>query len=233
MDQTNNPAPPVRVSPQLVGGLILAGLGLLFTLDNLHILSARAVLRYWPAALVLLGISQFLQARSTAGIVRGSIWILIGAFLLGERLHLVSSVWRLWPLLLIVVGGYIAFQSFAGNVAPLSADAASRLSAIAILGGVDRRVASRTFAGGELTAFMGGGKVDLREAALGGPEAILNITAIMGGFEIKVPEAWSVIVEVLPFMGGYDDKTRHPADPSAPRLRIRGFVMMGGVEIRN
>ena len=56
---------------------------------------------------------------------------------------------------------------------------------------------------------------------------------MMGGFEIRVPETWNVIVELIPFMGGYEDKTRHPADPSAPRLRVRGFVMMGGVEIKN
>jgi hypothetical protein len=55
----------------------------------------------------------------------------------------------------------------------------------------------------------------------------------MGGFEIKVPETWNVIVDIVPFMGGYEDKTRHPSDPAAPRLRIRGFVMMGGVEIRS
>jgi hypothetical protein len=55
----------------------------------------------------------------------------------------------------------------------------------------------------------------------------------MGGFEIRVPEPWNVSVEIVPFMGGYEDKTAHPTDPSAPLLRIRGFVMMGGVEIRN
>ena len=77
-------------------------------------------------------------------------------------------------------------------------------------------------------------KIDLRESTVpAGSEAIIDVTTIMGGFEIRVPEAWNVIIEVIPFMGGYEDKTRHPADPSAPRLRIRGFVMMGGVEIKN
>jgi hypothetical protein len=55
----------------------------------------------------------------------------------------------------------------------------------------------------------------------------------MGGFEIVTPETWHVVVDVVPLMGGYEDKTRHPADPSAPRLRLRGFVMMGGLEVRN
>jgi hypothetical protein len=73
----------------------------------------------------------------------------------------------------------------------------------------------------------------LREATLApGTEALVDVTTMMGGFEIKVPETWNVIVEIVPFMGGYEDKTRHPTDPAAPRLRVRGFVMMGGVEIR-
>jgi hypothetical protein len=33
-------------------------------------------------------------------------------------------------------------------------------------------------------------------------------------------------------MGGFDDKTRPPADPSK-RLVLRGFVIMGGVEVKN
>ena len=55
----------------------------------------------------------------------------------------------------------------------------------------------------------------------------------MGGFEIIVPETWSVILEVTPFMGGIEDNTRTPASPTAPRLVLRGFVMMSGVEIKN
>jgi hypothetical protein len=80
---------------------------------------------------------------------------------------------------------------------------------------------------------MGGGKLDLREATLPpGTEALMDVTTVMGGFEIKVPETWNVIVDIIPFMGGYEDKTRHPTDPAAPLLRVRGFVMMGGVELR-
>jgi hypothetical protein len=34
-------------------------------------------------------------------------------------------------------------------------------------------------------------------------------------------------------MGGADDRTRLPANTDAPRLVLTGFVMMGGVEIKN
>lgn len=223
----------VRITGQLIAGLVLAGLGILFTLDNLHIVPARQVLRYWPVVLVLVGVSQILQARSIGRMVAGSIWLVLGALLLGERLNLLSNGLRFWPLILVGVGMYVVYQSFnRKEVKP--GDPSDRPSAIAILGAVDRRVTSTMFQGADVTAFMGGGKIDLREATVApGAEAVMDVTTIMGGFEIKVPETWNVIVDVVPFMGGYEDKTRHPADPSAPRLRIRGFVMMGGVEIKN
>jgi predicted membrane protein len=223
----------IRISGQLVAGLFLAGLGVLFTLDNLHLVHAREVLRYWPAILLVVGVSQVLQARSTASMIGGSIWILFGGILLGNRLNLFSSAIRFWPLILVGIGVYVVWQSMnRREVRP--GDGADRVSAVAVLGGVDRRVTSTSFQGADITAFMGGGKLDLREAvAPPGTEAVVDVTAMMGGFEIRVPETWNVVVELIPFMGGYEDKTRHPTDPSAPRLRVRGFVMMGGVEIKN
>ena len=222
-----------HVTGQLITGLVLAALGVLFTLDNLEIVQARDILRYWPVVLLLVGVSQILQARSSAGMIGGSIWILVGGVLLGERLNLISNVFRFWPLFLVGVGSYVIWQSFNRREAPLG-ERSDRVSAVAVLGGVDRRVISTTFQGGDVTAFMGGGKLDLRDATMPpGAEAIVDVTTMMGGFEVRVPEHWNVFVEIVPFMGGYEDKTAHPTDPSAPRLRIRGFVMMGGVEIRN
>ena len=232
MTMTNQHA-RFRLTGQLITGLVLAALGILFTLDNLDVLEARDFLRFWPVVFILVGVSQILQARSPAGTIGGSIWILIGGVMLGERLELISNVFRFWPLLLIGIGGYVVWQSMTRREVP-AGDRADRLSAVAVLGGVDRRVLATGFVGGDVTAFMGGGKLDLREATMApGTEAIVDVTTIMGGFEIKVPEGWNVVVDIVPFMGGYEDKTRRPSDPTAPRLRLRGFVMMGGVEIRN
>ena len=225
-------APRVRLTSQLVAGLLLAALGVLFTLGNLHIIQVRAVLRYWPVLLIVVGVAQFTQARSAGKMIAGSIWIVFGALLLGERLQLISSVLRFWPLLLVGIGLWIAARSFTA-AGPVPGDSSARLSALAVLGGVDRRVISTAFQGADVTAFMGGGKLDLRDATIAGPEAVIDILAVMGGFEITAPETWNVIVDMVPIMGGYEDKSRHPAAPAAPRLRIRGFVMRGGLEVRN
>jgi hypothetical protein len=54
----------------------------------------------------------------------------------------------------------------------------------------------------------------------------------MGGIEIKVPPDWSVECRATAFLGGVEDKTVPPAQ-ATKRLVIEGFVMMGGVEVRN
>ena len=226
--------PRIRMSGQLILGLAIAVAGVLFTLDNLHILRAREYLEYWPIVLVAIGLMHMSQAKSAAGTVGGGIWILVGAVLLGNRLGFIhSNIWNVWPLILVLVGGRIVWQTMATNRAGNLGDASATVSAIAVMGGFERRITSHEFRGGEITAFMGGGKLDLRDAMPAGGQAVINVFAMMGGFEILVPETWRVISEVTPFMGGIEDKSRSSANPSAPCLVLRGFVMMGGVTLKN
>ena len=57
---------------QVVIGIIVVALGVLFTLDNLHILRARDYLRLWPVAFIAVGIAQFAQARTSGRRSRSS-----------------------------------------------------------------------------------------------------------------------------------------------------------------
>ena len=229
---------------QLALGLAVVAAGVLFTLDNLHVLRARDYLVYWPVVFIFMGTAQIVQGRAQGRFLAGGnnpayaiggLWILIGSAMLARRLGLTEvNVWAFWPLVLIVVGGRIAWQGFhARHWNESIPDNVSILSGTAIMGGFGRRIVSQTFQGGELTAFMGGGKLDLREAALAEGRAVLNVFILMGGFEILVPPTWQVIVEVTPFMGGFEDKTRRSPAAGGPRLIVRGFIMMGGMEIKD
>ena len=71
-----------------------------------------------------------------------------------------------------------------------STDANSTISGVAVLGGGHRGNNSRSFRGGELTAVMGGCEIDLRQAAIEG-EAVIDVFALWGGIEIRVPEDWT------------------------------------------
>ena len=89
------------------------------------------------------------------------------------------------------------------------------------------------YTSGDLTAFMGGGEIDLRKSDMESGEAVIGVNAFMGGFKILVPENWTVICKVVPFMGGVEDKTAHPQSGTEKKLLLKGFVCMGGLEIRN
>jgi hypothetical protein len=111
---------------------------------------------------------------------------------------------------------------------PGSAD--QTVSDLAFWAGIERKVNSSLFRRADLTAIMGGIQIDFRQAAING-EAVIDLFVLMGGVEIKVPPDWVVSNQAIAIMGGAQDKTTGPAD-SRHRLVLRGFVMMGGIEVK-
>jgi hypothetical protein len=81
-------------------------------------------------------------------------------------------------------------------------------------------------------AVMGGIELDLRDAQFSEPDVTLHAYTVMGGIEITVPEDVEVDVSGLAFMGGFDHNASGPGTPGAPRVRVLGFALMGGVEVR-
>jgi Cell wall-active antibiotics response LiaF, C-terminal len=103
---------------------------------------------------------------------------------------------------------------------------------LAIMGGVKRTNVSRDFRGGGATAVMGGVEIDLRDAVMDRKEAVLDVSSVMGGVKIRVPDSWTVVSRVSSVMGGFKDSTRHPANDDH-RLILKGTVLMGGLHVSN
>jgi len=81
-------------------------------------------------------------------------------------------------------------------------------------------------------AIMGGVELDLRDARFTAAEVTIRAFCLMGGVSITVPEDMEVDVSGIGFMGGFDHRPSGPGAPGAPRLRVVGFAMMGGVEVK-
>jgi hypothetical protein len=221
-----------RMTVRLVLGMFIIALGVLFTLDNLHVIVAGDFLRFWPVVFVAIGAARVAEARTPGRVVVGGLWILVGGALLGRQMGLLPrNILEYWPLVLVALGAYVVWQSL-GRSGAADRGEGPLVSAVAILSGLNRKVTD-DFHGAELTAIMGGGKLDLRDATLNSGKAVLDVFAMMGGFEILIPETWNVRNEVIPFMGGVDDKTRMNPGTAAPVIVIRGFVMWGGIDIKN
>ena len=231
---TGPPPHAARITPHLMFGLLIILIGVVSTLDNLDLVSAERFLAYWPAGLIVIGAAKLWEVRTGRGSpIGGVFFILAGTWMLLHTLDVVDvSIISFWPLLLVFAGGVVVWHSIRGP--RLRGEMASEavVNAIAILSGVQRVNSARNFRGGEMTAFMGGCAIDLRQATING-EAVINVFAMWGGIEISVPENWTVIDRVTPIMGGVEDSTRAPGSPQGHTLIVRGVVVMGGIEVKN
>jgi hypothetical protein len=80
-------------------------------------------------------------------------------------------------------------------------------------------------------SLMGGVKLDLREARFSQHEITIDVVTIMGGVDIVVGEDIEVDVSGFGFMGAFDHRASGPGAPGAPRVRVVGFALMGGVNV--
>jgi predicted membrane protein len=221
-----------RFSPPLLMGIVVIFVGVVFMLGNLNILDSQNILRFWPAAFIILGVYMMLTAGELTGAITGVLIAMMGFLILANSLgYLHFRLKDFWPLLLVLAGVNMALQAMQSK--RRSGDSDNTITGFGILSGFNRSCNSPDFHGGELSAFMGGGELDLRRASIRADQAVLSVYAIMGGFKIYVPADWTVTCKVFPFMGGVDDKTLASQSGAAKRLIIKGYVIMGGVEIHN
>lgn len=254
MSPDMQPPPPPRPgsAPRFLIGAFLVGIGVLLALEQFGWVEAHHLMRFWPVLVVLYGL-MILQ-RGGRGVVVGSFVVLIGGWLLLNTLHLLFlEPWQfLWPLILVVVGARILMRSREPQIppapppptgsfapsAPISPQSGSppvsnHLSLFGMMGSTKQRVSGVIFRSADMTSFMGGCELDLRDALLGADgAAYVEVFALMGGAHIIVPTSWKVVVQVTPVMGGVEDKSR-PLMGGNQFLYVRGTVMMGGVEISN
>ncbi|HEV7815732.1 MAG TPA: DUF5668 domain-containing protein [Janthinobacterium sp.] len=236
---------------QIVLGIGVIAMGFAFLLDNLGLVDFDFTLHFWPMLIILFGILKLVQSRHSSGYLIGAGLILVGGMVLLTDMGLIHIRWStLWPLFIILLGLSVIFRSgrgrrwtgHGGKAAPdgtldgkVSLEKAgnddSVIDVVAVLGGYKRRIAAPDFRGGEITAIMGGCELDLRQSLIRS-EAVLTVFAMCGGISLKVPADWTVILQGTPILGGFEEKTIEPP-PGAKRLIIRGYAILGGLEVRN
>lgn len=230
-------APCKGMQSQVMLGLGVIALGLLFLLDNLGIIEARQAWNFWPVLVIIVGVVNLFDAKTPNQRLMFGLIILFGVVLTLSRMGFaIFTVRTFWPVLLIVLGGSVVYKALHGRrlIDPslkMIEDADALINITAVLGGVDRRINTTALRGGEITAVMGGCVLDLRSSSIEG-EAVINVFALMGGITLKCPPDWTIVLEGTPILGGFDERTISPPN-NAKRLVVRGYAIMGGVEVRN
>lgn len=238
---------------RIIFGLFVAWLGILFFLDQAGWISLGNVWRFWPLLLIVVGVVKLLSPGRRS--IMGALFLMAlgGAFLLDE-LHLFHFEWRYaWPGFLVIGGLAMMLRGLRWTGTDCGGNRVSgtdTLTGFAILGGVERKVTSQDFRGGDATAILGGCDLDLRGASIQpGHVAVVDCFAFWGGIEIKVPPDWTVEVTGVPILGGFADSRKEtptviaglgniapksqPVGPNEKRLKVKGMVLMGGVEVKN
>lgn len=194
------------LNARFVIGVAIIILGVILVLRNLGVELGFNILSLWPVILILIGAGHLNQPLETRQSMGGWILIILGIIFLLNSLDILDIAWRhIWPFILILIGLAILRHALWGSARSASDKDFINLSFV--LGGGNFKFNSSNLKGGKLTAFMGGGKVDLREADMKSDEMILDTFALWGGIELFVPHHWQVNMRGTPILGGMDNNT--------------------------
>ncbi|MEX2430491.1 MAG: DUF5668 domain-containing protein, partial [Dehalococcoidia bacterium] len=187
---------------ELVVGIGLVIAGILFLLSTFDIVEGIDWWRWLPALLIVWGALQFFSSRGS-NVLGSLVLVLVGFALLLATTGVMP--WRtfgqLWPAALILLGlailiGWRRVDRVTAGAAP-----GDTVALVSVLGENVRSFTSQSFKGGQTTALMGSAKVDLRDARLAEGAAI-DVTVVMGGLELKVPDEWEMDTTATVIMGG-------------------------------
>lgn len=221
--------------------LILLGFGLL--MDQMGYMDFGSIMGlYWPVILIVLGISGLFDKGSSK---TGSLILLaLGILFQLNRLDYIEvNVFRLFfPVILIIMGLNIIFtkgiRKHSSPVEPekwsaQNVDMENTVNLFVLFSGSSSRNQSMDFKGGKATAVFGGIELDLREARLKDNQGFLDITALFGGVEIRVPDNWRVEMQATPLLGRIDNSTKPNPGSDAPVMKITGTAIFGGIDVSN
>jgi predicted membrane protein len=214
-----------------VTGILIIIIGLGALLDTLNVISFWGYFStWWPALIIIGGVITFANDAR-----RNYIWalalVIVGGLLLLKNHSLVEfSVFELIvPVVLVAVGLSVLIGHKNRSKVPTTTHHADDISVL--FSGSETVNKSDDYQGGKVTAIFGGAMLDLRDAKIK-KEATLDVFALFGGIEIRVPRDWKVVSKVAPIAGGVENKSQGDDSHKGPVLILTGSAILGGVEIK-
>ena len=220
-----NNKPQMHSASQIVLGVLVIGLGLLFLLDNLGFINVRYTFRFWPTILVIFGLLKISQSHTRSGYIIGGVMVLLGVSWTLKAMGLFYVNWSmLWPLVIIAVGVAVVSKSLPGaqqrqrrrhfsarqdGAAPADAFSQPRNGAVSL----DK----------EPTATPGA-------SAEADDDSIIEVTAILGGFVRRVSSQRFKGGDINVIMAGCEIDLRQASIEGEAVLNV--FALCGGITIK-
>lgn len=223
-----------RIS-NILWGLVLVGIGIIFGLNALEITDINIFFDGWWTLFIIVPcfISLFKDQDKTGDIIG----LIIGiCLLLGcQDLLAFELVWKLMiPVILVVIGLSIIFKDTIHSVVRKQAKKLSKKTDkefCATFSGQDLDFTNEEFKGCDLSAVFGGIKCNLKEAIIN-EDIVINTSSVFGGITIYVPNDVNVKITSTSIFGGVSDERKKKTKDGKVTIYIQATNLFGGVEIK-
>lgn len=112
-----------RGTRRIMVGLLFISAGLLFGLNRLGAFGLGEIQDWWPALVILFGISRMVVPTDRDSVGSGVSWTLVGVWLLMVEQGWYGLTWRnSWPLVFVATGAGMVAKGIAGVGRPRRAD---------------------------------------------------------------------------------------------------------------
>lgn len=104
------------------------------------------------------------------------------------------------------------------------------LTRVLIFSGINQKMFSENFKGGELVTIFGSSKIDLSEVKTKRKDPKLELVTVFGEIMIILPPNWKVKSEGVGILGTFDNQTKQTTQ-KGPQIDIEGASIFGSVKI--
>jgi predicted membrane protein len=197
----------------------------------------------WPMLFIMIGIGSAIKHGFKR--IHSYVFILLGGIFLAERmiggLEIKAYV---WPVVIMIIGLFIIFKPSWKrhhwrhryyDEKKKTGDREDMIELNSVFGGVEKKIVSKNFKGGQVNAVFGGAEVDLMQADIEG-RVVIEINQVFGATQLIVPSHWEVKSELSAVFGGIEDKRSNLTNTGLTENKIlvlKGSCVFGGIEIRN
>jgi len=219
----------------LLWGLVLIILGIIFGLNSLEITNINIFFNGWWTLFIIVPcfINLFEEKDKTGDII--CLVIGVALFLGCQDIIRFELIWKLMiPAILVMVGISLIFKdaintSFKQHIKKLNK--ANGKEYCSTFGEQTIDFSNEDFKGCSISSVFGGVKCDLREAIIK-EDVIINASSIFGGITIRVPDDINVKISSTPIFGGVSDERKKKTKDGKVTLYIKATCMFGGIDIK-